>query len=132
MQKSGFGFCVAANRAALARTPLSPRPSPPAAGGGRIVHLVRRIGAAAAGVLLPAALGPSERGWRHCKELTETPMLTPSGRASYQISHCEKFDRGGALRAATGGVQEGSRKNAEHLKGNAECGLRIGGKRPAK
>src|SRR5713101_7740202 len=40
-----------------------------------------------------AALRPSERGWAHCKELTETPMLTPSGRTRYQISHCEKFGR---------------------------------------
>src|SRR5713101_8940379 len=37
-------------------------------------------------------------GWTHCKELTETPMLTPSGRGSYQISHCEKFDPGRCAR----------------------------------
>src|SRR5216684_92480 len=36
-------------------------------------------------------------GLPHCKELTETTMLTPSGCGSYQISHCEKFDEGGAV-----------------------------------
>ena len=40
---------------------------------------------------VPAGL---EAVWPHCKELTETPVLTPSGRGSYQISHCEKFDGG--------------------------------------
>src|SRR6266851_4591451 len=63
---------------------------------------------AAAGASPTVAVRPPERGWRHCKELTETPMLTPSGRGSYQISHCEKF---GALRGpeadSAGGPTDG-------------------------
>src|SRR5712692_11065683 len=74
-----------------------------------MLHLVRRIGAAATGASLTAALRPWEGGWMHCKELTETPMLTPCRRGSYQISHCEKFEgrrgseteRAGVLRSVT-------------------------------
>ncbi len=62
---------------------------------------------AAAGASPTVAVRPPERGWRHCKELTETPMLNPSGRGSYQTSHCEKFGSqshggGAAIRAVPG------------------------------
>src|SRR5260370_14486855 len=49
-------------------------------------------------------------------------MLRRCRRGSYQISHCEKFDRARALRAAVGGRAE--RKNEECRMQNEVAGSR--------
>src|SRR5713101_7358727 len=85
------GLCSERRQAIQYRRPSSPRPSPPAAGGeGECFAVLERLrlGLPPSAVLLRRTGRPQPRsdrrkeGWTHCKELTETYMLSPCRRGS--------------------------------------------------